>query len=97
VKVLLKNAGQKLRPGMAVQGNVALPAIRGIRIPLSAFTDDNHDTIDIVTSEDKVKTVHVTEIGDDGTTSVVSGIAAGTRVVSDGQTSVGDGEKVSVK
>ncbi len=97
VKVLLQNRGQKLRPGMAVQGRVALPAIRGIRIPLTAFTDDNHDTVDIVTTEDKVKTVHVTEIGNDGASSIVSGIASGTRVVSDGQTSVGDGEKVSIK
>jgi hypothetical protein len=42
-----------------------------------------------------VKTVKVTELGSDGTTSVVAGVPSGTRVVSNGQTSVGDGEKIS--
>ena len=37
----------------------------------------------------------VAELGSDGTTSVVSGLIAGTRIVNDGQASLGDGEKVS--
>ncbi len=66
-----------------------------MRVPATAFTDDNHDAIMTVQSGDSIKTVKVAELGSDGTTSVVNGITAGTRVVSDGQTSVGDGEKVS--
>jgi multidrug efflux pump subunit AcrA (membrane-fusion protein) len=96
VKVLVKNSGGSLRPGMAVQGQVSLPPVRGVRIPTTAFTDDNHATIDIVTADDTIKTIHVVEIADSGSTSVVTGVPSGTRVVSDGQTSVGDGEKVSV-
>ena len=44
---------------------------------------------------ERVKTVKVAEIGSDGTTSVVSGRSPGRAIVNDGQTSLGDGEKVS--
>jgi hypothetical protein len=50
-----------------------------------------------VQPDDTVKTATVAEIGSDGTTSVVSGLRPGTRIVSNGQTSVGDGEKVSYR
>jgi len=41
--------------------------------------------------------VHVAEISSDGTTSIITGVDPGTRVVNDGQTSVGDGEKVAIR
>jgi multidrug efflux pump subunit AcrA (membrane-fusion protein) len=97
VKVLLANPGQRLRPGMVVQGAVATLPIAGVRVPVTAFTDDNHDAVIAVQSDDTVKTTTVAEIGSDGTTSVVSGLRPGTRIVSNGQTSVGDGEKVSYR
>jgi len=97
IKVLLRNPSGKLRPGMAIEGNVALPPLTGVKIPATAFLDDNHDTIMTVGDDSTVKTVKVQEAGNDGTVAVVSGIAPGTRVVSDGQTSVGDGEKVAVR
>ncbi len=96
VKVVLPNADGTLRPGMAVAGSVTLPGVHGIRVPETAFTDDNRDAL-MVVQKGMVKTVHVVEIASDGTTSIVTGIGAGTRVVSDGQTSVGDGEKVAVR
>jgi multidrug efflux pump subunit AcrA (membrane-fusion protein) len=95
VKVLLENPQQRLRPGMVVQGTVATLPVRGVRVPTTAFTDDNHDALMTVQPDGSVKTVKVAESGTDGTTSVVTGVSAGTRVVSNGQTSVGDGEKVS--
>jgi HlyD family secretion protein len=95
VKVLLANPAQRLRPGMVVQGTIATIPIRGVRVPVTAFTDDNHDHVMTVQEDGSVKTVKVTEGGSDGTTSVVVGIASGTRIVSNGQTSVGDGQKVS--
>jgi multidrug efflux pump subunit AcrA (membrane-fusion protein) len=97
VKVLLANPGQRLRPGMVVQGTIATLPLAGVRVPVTAFTDDNHDAVITVQSDDTVKTVTVTEVGSDGTTSVVSGLRAGARIVSNGQTSVGDGEKVSYR
>jgi HlyD family secretion protein len=97
VKVLLPNEDESLRPGMAVQGNVSLPSVRGVRIPETAFTDDNHNAVQIVQSDSTVKTVKVSELANNGTTSVVAGISSGTRVVANGQSSVGDGEKVSYR
>ena len=97
VKVLLANPNQVLRPGMVVQGNVATLPIRGVRVPVTAFTDDNHDAVMTVQADDTVKTLKVTEVASDGTTSVVSGLASGTRLVSNGQASLGDGEKVSYR
>ena len=96
VKVVLQNPKGVLRPGMAVTGSIRLPGVHGIRVPQTAFTDDNHDAL-MVVQNGIVKTVHVAEVADDGNTSIVTGIEAGTRVVSDGQTSVGDGEKVAVR
>ncbi len=96
VKVVLQNGDGSLRPGMAVSGSVRLPGVNGIRVPLTAFTDDNHDAVMIV-QNGTIKTVKVAEIADDGVTSIVSGIDPGVRVVSNGQTSVGDGEKVAVR
>ncbi|MBV9699647.1 MAG: efflux RND transporter periplasmic adaptor subunit [Candidatus Eremiobacteraeota bacterium] len=97
VKVQLSNPGGRLRPGMVVQGSVAAIAVRGVRVPATAFTDDNHDAIMTVQPDDSIKTVRVAELGSDGTSSVVDGIASGTRIVANGQTSVGDGEKVSFR
>ncbi len=95
VKILLANPHQTLRPGMVVQGDIATVPTRGIRVPVAAFTDDNHDAVMVVQSDDTIKTVKVSEIATDGTTSVISGVPSGTRIVSNGQTSLGDGEKVS--
>jgi multidrug efflux pump subunit AcrA (membrane-fusion protein) len=97
VKILLRNPGHRLRPGMAVEAAVDLPRMNGVRIPETAFTDDNHTTIMTVTPDSIVHVAHVIEVGNDGQTSIVTGIAPGTRVVSNGTTSVGDGEKVTLQ
>ena len=97
IKVLLANPGRKLRPGMAVTGELTLPAVNGIRVPVTAFLDDNHSTVMVVGDDSKVKTLNVVEVADDGKTAVVTGLQSGSRVVSDGQTSVGDGQKVAAR
>jgi len=97
VKVLLTNHDDRLRPGMAVVGHIELPAVRGVLVPSTAFTDDNHTQLLTVSSDGIVRTAAVREIADDNARSVVSGISAGTRVIRDGQTSVGDGQKVAVR
>lgn len=97
VKVVLQNRGELLRPGMAVSGSVGLPAVRGIVVPTTAFTDDNHDSVQTVQQPNNtLKTLPVTEVASDGTHSVVTGIPSGTRVVDNGQSSLGDGEKISL-
>ena len=64
---------------------------------MTAFVDDNHDSILVVGNDDTISTKHVVEKIDDGKNAIVEGLASGTRVVSDGQTSVGDGQKVAVR
>ena len=97
IKVLLTNTSRKLRPGMAVTGNITLPPVTGIRVPVTAFLDDNHGSVMVVGDDSKIKTVDVVETADDGKTAVVTGLPSGSRVVSDGQTGVGDGQKVAVR
>jgi len=97
VKVLLHNPQRRLRPGMSVQASVALPALRGVRVPESAFTDENHTAIMTVDAQHVIHVAQVNEIGNDGVTSVVTGIASGTRVVNNGLASVGSGQKVSLQ
>lgn len=97
IKVLLANTGGRLRPGMAIEGTVRLPAVSGVRVPVTAFLDDNHDSIMLVHSDHTVRTTKVVEIANDGSTAIVSGVEDGTRVVRDGQTSIGDGQKVAVR
>ena len=97
VKIVLANPDQRLRPGTVVQGTVSAPIVSGLRIPTAAFTDDNHTSVLEVAADGTVKTAHVTELASDGTTSVVAGIPPQTRIVNDGQTGIGDGEKVSVR
>jgi multidrug efflux pump subunit AcrA (membrane-fusion protein) len=82
---------------MAVLGHVPLPTVRGITIPSTAFTNPNHDKLLTVDADGVVHSVAVKELAENGTVSVVTGLTAGTRVVTDGQSSVGDGEKVAIK
>ena len=97
IKVLLQNAQRKLRPGMAVQGSVDLPSVSGVRVPVASFLDDNHNSVMVVGDDKKIKTVNVVEAADDGKTAIVRGLSSGARVVSDGQTSLGDGQTVAVR
>lgn len=97
VKVLLQNSQHRIRPGMAVQASVDLPALQGVRVPLTAFTDENHTQLMTVGTGNVVQVRQVNDIGDDGVTAVVTGLTPGTRVVTNGMASVGNGEKVSLQ
>ncbi len=97
VKVQLSNPQHLIRPGMTVQAGIALPSLSGIRIPETAFTDQNHTQIMTVNAKSILQIAKVTEVGNDGVTSIVTGIQPGTRVVSNGMATVGTGEKVSLR
>jgi multidrug efflux pump subunit AcrA (membrane-fusion protein) len=97
VKVALRNPQSKLRPGMAVEAVVSLPPLQGVTVPVTAFTDDSHTAILTIDDSDTVHTATVSEVGNDGTTAVVNGLRAGTRIVSNGQSGVGEGQKVAVR
>jgi RND family efflux transporter MFP subunit len=98
VKVLVQNPDDRLQAGLPVSATITLPAVTGIGIPTAAFLDDTHSTVMIADDElvDVVaKTVHVTELGTDGTTSIVSGLKAGQHVVANGQLGVIEGQSLA--
>ncbi len=97
VKVLVPNPNWSLRPGMAVEATVPLPAASGIRIPATAFTDDSHTQVMVVADDGTVHLEHVVELGSDDKFAVVAGLQPGARILNDGQTSVSEGQKVAIQ
>lgn len=95
VQAILSNPGLHLKSGMAVTGTVALPSVSGITIPSTSFLDDSHDSVMVVNSNGTAKTQSVRERGGDGTRSVVTGLASGTRVISNGQLGITSGQQVA--
>ena len=94
VEVIAANPGDRLQSGMAVTGTIALPTISGTGIPTAAFLDDSHKTIMIVDENGDAKQQTVTELGSDGKTSIVTGIANGTKLVANGQLGIASGQQV---
>ena len=66
-------------------------------IPETAFTDDTRTAVLTIAEDDTVHTQTVAEVGSDGKKSVVTGLQMGTRVVSNGQSGVSEGQKVAVR
>ncbi len=98
IKVLVANSDGKLQSGLPVTASVKLPAVSGVGIPTAAFLDDTHSTVLVADDElvDVVaKTTHVQELGSDGTTSIVNGLKAGTKIVSNGQLGITEGQSLA--
>jgi HlyD family secretion protein len=94
VQAILDNPGFRLKSGMAITGTVALPSVSGIGIPITAFLDDAHDSVMTVAQDDTAKLQSVKELGNDGKTSVVSGLTSGARVISNGQLGITSGQQI---
>ena len=95
VQALIANPGFRLKSGMAVTGTIDLPAVRGVGVPATAFLDDSHSSIMIVGADGAAKVQKVAELGSDGKTSVVSGIAPGTKVIANGQLGITPGQQIT--
>jgi multidrug resistance efflux pump len=95
VEVIVPNPGERLQSGMAVTGTITLPDVSGIGIPTTAFLDDSHTTVMIETADGTAKTQTVRELGSNGTTSIVTGLAAGTKVVANGQLGIAAGQQLA--
>jgi HlyD family secretion protein len=94
VEAILANPGYRLKSGMAVTGTIDLPVVTGIGVPATAFLDDSHDSIMVVNADGTAKVAKVQERGSDGKTSVVGGIAQGTKVISNGQLGITAGQQI---
>jgi multidrug efflux pump subunit AcrA (membrane-fusion protein) len=95
VQAIVANPGYRLKSGMAVTGTVSLPSVSGIGVPITSFLDDAHDSVLTVDRSGTAQLQRVSELGNDGKTSVVSGLASGTRVVSNGQLGISPGQQIS--
>lgn len=94
VKVLVPRANGALVSGLPVTGTIALAPTTGIGIPTAAFLDDTHASVFTVAANGTAQEARVTEIASDGTTSIVSGLAAGTKVVANGQLGIAPGQEL---
>jgi HlyD family secretion protein len=90
IKVLLPNPQGAFHAGMVVSGTVRRTTTSGILIPQTAFTDDTHSAVQIL-SEKQIKTIPVTLLAADGKNAVVTGLRGGEAVVSNGQLGLADG------
>lgn len=95
VQAILANPGLRLKSGMAVTGTVSLPPVSGVGIPVTAFVDDAHDSVMIVDGGGIARLQRVAEKGNDGKTSIVTGLATGARVISNGQLGITAGERIA--
>ncbi|HEY1728901.1 MAG TPA: efflux RND transporter periplasmic adaptor subunit [Candidatus Baltobacteraceae bacterium] len=91
VKALVENPGDVLQAGVPVTGTIDLPSTSGTGIPLTAFLDDTRSTV-MIAQKGVAKLTHVRELANDGTTSIVTGVTSGTRVIADGQLGLTDGQ-----
>lgn len=97
VKVLVPNPDSHLHPGMPVTGSVDLPPVRGIEIPVSAFVDDSRSSVYAI-DNGVVRATTVQDVKDDGTSAIVTGIAAGAIVVRDvSLANVGNGDRIATE
>ena len=96
IKALVDNPGQRLQAGVPVTATIALPPVRGVGVPTTAFLDDSRTTV-IVDRRGTAAVAHVRELGSDGHTSVVSGLSVGQTVVADGQLGIANGQKLSAR
>lgn len=94
VKIELANPDAHLVSGLPVTGTIALPSARGVAIPAAAFLDDTHSTL-MAPKNGVAEELHVREIGTDGTTSIVTGLPAGTTIVANGQLGLTPGTQIS--
>jgi HlyD family secretion protein len=95
VQAIVANPGYRLKSGMAVTGTVSLPSVSGIGVPITSFLDDSHTSVLTVDGGGTARLQHVTELGNDGKTSVVRGLASGEHVISNGQLGISPGQKIS--
>ena len=96
VKAEFRNPKYRLRSGMVLSGEIQETSMSGIGIPATAFLDDAHTSVLTVSSSGVVQTAKVKQLRTNEQTAIVSGLSAGTRVVTNGQLGLNPGTQVAV-
>ncbi|HZT11846.1 MAG TPA: efflux RND transporter periplasmic adaptor subunit [Candidatus Baltobacteraceae bacterium] len=81
VKVRIPNRDGMLQSGMVVSASIAMPAVTGWMIPTRAFIDAAHDSVRVAQSDGSTRVAAVRDVAEDGSHSIVEGLAPGSRVV----------------
>lgn len=93
VKALVQNADSTLQSGIPVTATISLGRSQGVGIPTTAFLDDTNSSV-LAIRRGTALTQSVRQVATSGTTSIVSGLAAGTPVVANGQLGIVSGQKL---
>jgi RND family efflux transporter MFP subunit len=93
IKVSVPNPEHELRAGTPVRAIVDLGGFSGAAVPASAFVNDTRTRVMTVV-DGRAHPIPVVERATDGETSIVSGLAPGTRVIRDGGADIDDGASV---
>ncbi|MBV8583125.1 MAG: efflux RND transporter periplasmic adaptor subunit [Candidatus Eremiobacteraeota bacterium] len=97
IKVRVPNPQRILRSGVTVSSNISLTPVTGVVVPLAAFLDDNHTTLMTVDATDTTHVVDVTSLANDTANAIVTGLPAGTRIVTNGQLGLSANQKVAIR
>jgi multidrug efflux pump subunit AcrA (membrane-fusion protein) len=96
VKAELRNPNYALRAGTVLSGTIQESSTRGIGIPATAFLDESHDSVLTVDSNGMLHQASVQQIRTNFQTAIVTGLAPGTRVVTNGDLGLSAGDKVAI-
>jgi HlyD family secretion protein len=96
VKVAIPNPDGSLRAGTPVEAVVNLRPVEGVRVPVSAFTDDSRTQV-LAIVNGRAQPVRVSEVATDGTNSIVAGLRTNVDVAVDGTIGLTNGQAVSVE
>ena len=95
VRALLANGDRKLKPGMLLSVTIESAARMSPAVPELAVVGEGEQSFVFVVDGDKVKRVLVrTGVRQAGKVEILSGLAAGQRVVTEGVVKITDGQKV---
>jgi multidrug efflux pump subunit AcrA (membrane-fusion protein) len=97
IKVRVPNPQGTLRSGVTVSSVISLNPVSGVEVPITSFLDDNHDSVMTVDTNATTHVVDVTQIATDGQNAIVSGLANGARLITNGQLGLSDGQKVAIR
>jgi len=95
VQGLIANPDGHLQSGLPATATITLPTVRGIEIPTTAFLDETHRNVMRMSGDGaqrRFTKTGVREIASNGTDSIITGLAAGSTIVANGQLDVQAGQ-----
>jgi membrane fusion protein (multidrug efflux system) len=97
VRADLDNGAYKLRPGMLIRVSVRGPSRSSVTVPEAAIIPRSNGAVVFIASGDKVREAKVkTGKRSNGAVEILEGLAAGTQVITAGNTRLSDGAAIAI-